>query len=489
MFADNEHVAYFRFIDDHHDTFVIKLTESHKIQHARKILSGEEKHKVHVNGTIVKATAPYNAPWHYYLDPTSVGFFEISAEVCDSAIRYIENNLGNIGGDTLPNNYWCPWASRLIEEIEFQEYAQTTPFIENVAKFTVNQSSEVASCSFSPDGKRAITGGVDGIVRTWDLSTGQQLKAKKMHKGKVTAILALNQTNSIITAGEDSKLYKWNADTLNIETKYAGHPNPILGVCCTADDSTLFSYGYDKIKVWELNTGKYLNDILFGTNSFAVTPDGKSAVSATTHGNEIKTWLLDVVSQSAQKWATRGNGVPVYHIDIHPHQKKFPLVAYSGIGKMHGGKLGFTVWNHEAGKFKQGDLTTSVNAISFSPANENYLLTADSNHTLQLWDASTLTPLAALKCDAPVVLAKFSKEGNILSYTIDGVLSYSTVKEVITLSNVSIHSKTPASNLKVFSANPLGGALYKGSNPNHPSKQKNDGESATKKTKVGNLSK
>jgi hypothetical protein len=45
------------------DRFFIKLVEADKIAHARKVLRGEEKLRVHVQGTIVQQKASYNAHW------------------------------------------------------------------------------------------------------------------------------------------------------------------------------------------------------------------------------------------------------------------------------------------------------------------------------------------------------------------------------------------------------------------------------------------
>jgi hypothetical protein len=61
--------------------FVIRLDSSEKIAHARAILDGSETLRVHVQGTIVRAPAPYNPTWSFHLDPASIDFFAM-------AIRY-----------------------------------------------------------------------------------------------------------------------------------------------------------------------------------------------------------------------------------------------------------------------------------------------------------------------------------------------------------------------------------------------------------------
>ncbi len=69
-------------------------------------------------GTIIAKPADYNSPWSWHLDPKTISFFEMAAEVCDCNVSYLEKHLTEIGGPFLPNNVWCPWSSKVIEEVE-----------------------------------------------------------------------------------------------------------------------------------------------------------------------------------------------------------------------------------------------------------------------------------------------------------------------------------------------------------------------------------
>lgn len=101
----------------HPETFVVKLKDPEKIDHARRVLAGEETLAVHVMGKVHRRGKPWNAPWNYRLVPRTVQFFELAIEVCDSAIGYVEEHLDEVGGAFLPGRMWCPWGSRLLEEI------------------------------------------------------------------------------------------------------------------------------------------------------------------------------------------------------------------------------------------------------------------------------------------------------------------------------------------------------------------------------------
>lgn len=114
--------AYFRFTDTSgQPRFVIALTDPAKIEHARRILRGEEKEKIHVLGRIIKRPAAYNPGWNYHLDPPTIDFFVVAIEVCDSSIQYLEDHLDEAGGAFLPGAVWCPWSSRLVDEVKYEQ--------------------------------------------------------------------------------------------------------------------------------------------------------------------------------------------------------------------------------------------------------------------------------------------------------------------------------------------------------------------------------
>jgi hypothetical protein len=99
------------------DTLIIMLTDTAKIQEARYIVTGVQTDAISVMGTIIKAPAPYNPGWSYHLDPASISFFHCAIEVCDASPQYVENHLSEVCGALLPGCTWCPWSSRVAEEV------------------------------------------------------------------------------------------------------------------------------------------------------------------------------------------------------------------------------------------------------------------------------------------------------------------------------------------------------------------------------------
>ena len=113
--------AYFRIeFQPLTDTLIIMLTDTAKIQEARRIVTGVQTDAASVMGTIIKAPAPYNPRWSYHLDPASISFFHCAIEVCDASPQYVEDHLSEVCGPFLPGCTWCPWSSRVAEEVDFR---------------------------------------------------------------------------------------------------------------------------------------------------------------------------------------------------------------------------------------------------------------------------------------------------------------------------------------------------------------------------------
>ncbi len=107
--------AFFEFMTLPGDTFIIKLTDPEKITEARAILA--KKYDKHIVGTVVPTPQSYNKPWRYHLDPRSISFTLLTDSRCEGAIRFIEDNLPEVGKSILPANKWCPASSQLLREL------------------------------------------------------------------------------------------------------------------------------------------------------------------------------------------------------------------------------------------------------------------------------------------------------------------------------------------------------------------------------------
>lgn len=113
-------MAFFTFTDASRESFVFRLDDPGLIAHARALLAGGTEADARIGGTVVKDAVAYNIGWSYHLAPDSIFFFEMSTEVGDSTMRYIEDHLPEIGGHLLPGKVWTGWSSELTGELRLR---------------------------------------------------------------------------------------------------------------------------------------------------------------------------------------------------------------------------------------------------------------------------------------------------------------------------------------------------------------------------------
>jgi hypothetical protein len=119
--------ALFAFTQGNPDqTFVFRTCDPAVIDHARALLKSDRPGRMHPTGTVTAGAVAYNPQWHYHLDEASVSLAEMSIEVCDADMAYVEAHLADVGGAFLPGGHWCPWNAVLTGEVD-PETGKVTP--------------------------------------------------------------------------------------------------------------------------------------------------------------------------------------------------------------------------------------------------------------------------------------------------------------------------------------------------------------------------
>src|SRR5947207_15701240 len=73
----------------------------------------------------------------------------------------------------------------------------------------------VRSVAFAPSGTHAVAGCTDGAVQVVDLASGAHVYSYFGHKGAVNAVAWSPDGKYILSGGEDTHLFLWNAATMS----------------------------------------------------------------------------------------------------------------------------------------------------------------------------------------------------------------------------------------------------------------------------------
>lgn len=129
----------------------------------------------------------------------------------------------------------------------------------------------------SPDGSRVATASSDGLVGLWS-PTGQELDSLEGHSSAVNVVRFSPDGTLLASAGDDGTVRLWSAAGEPVST-LEGHQDSIIALEFSPDGSRFASAGFDEtVRVWNTNSATQelvISDPFFDTvYELAWSPDG-----------------------------------------------------------------------------------------------------------------------------------------------------------------------------------------------------------------------
>ncbi|MBT7256021.1 MAG: protein kinase, partial [Planctomycetaceae bacterium] len=151
----------------------------------------------------------------------------------------------------------------------------------------------VFGASFSPDGKRIVSGSNDKTIKIWDAETGQETLTLKGHTSIVKSVSFSPGGKRIVSGSYDKTIKIWDAETGQETLTLKGHTSVVNSVSFSPDGKRIVSGSGDRtIKIWDAETGQEtltLKGHRIDVNSVSFSPDGNRIVSG-SFDNTIKIW-------------------------------------------------------------------------------------------------------------------------------------------------------------------------------------------------------
>jgi len=202
--------------------------------------------------------------------------------------------------------------------------------------------------AISPDGRTALSGGAEGLIRHWDIATAKELRVLAGPRAMVRALAFLPDGTRALSVAGDSALRLWNLST---------------GEVIVLDD----------------HRREVSNPDIRAVSNVAVSPDGRTALSSASDGS---LWLWDLRELTEPEMLVGSPNV------AHILSICFSPDGRSALTGHRGGTV--TLWDLDSGTAKRQliDHDDSVNCVAFLP-DGNTGLSVSANNEVILWDLST----------------------------------------------------------------------------------------------------
>ena len=148
----------------------------------------------------------------------------------------------------------------------------------------------VAALAVSPDGRTAATAGADGLVRRWEVGSGEAIgDGLAGHTGLVGSLAFSPDGKLLASGGDDRTVRLWDAGSGRAVGVLAGHTDLVLGLAFLGDHR-LASGGEDgTVRLWDVDRRVALGSALLSSsaefvNDLAAGPSGGLLAAAQGSG-------------------------------------------------------------------------------------------------------------------------------------------------------------------------------------------------------------
>jgi len=283
----------------------------------------------------------------------------------------------------------------------------------------------IHAAMLDPDGKRIVSGHLDGIIRVWDSVTGKKLREFRAHGRELWSLAVSSNGQRVVSGGSDQTIKVWDTETFEMIRTIPGQETWFYLAVSPDGTHIASSAGGDGVlQIWDTQTGSELitlGDRKTNTDCFKFSPDGKRIISGDDAG-DLKIW--DV---------TTGEMLTVIHAD--PYSVGCIAVNSNGSQIASAGLTDkeIKVWDVQTrvqlASFR-GHQPNFVGSLAFSP-DGNYIVSGDNINLVKTWETATGRELATYRGhEGGINSLAFTRDGKrIVSGSWDGTVKLWDVSE------------------------------------------------------------
>jgi WD40 repeat protein len=331
----------------------------------------------------------------------------------DGKIDQIEADLKDVAGlkgDIILavqalNTSDADWAVWTMAKLVFGE--AKIPIKATLHKTLRGHNNRIYMARFSRDGRLMVTAGGDGLVKLWDVNSGNMVRSFKGHSSHVfSARFSPNNRRVVTAGGKAAKI--WDVSTGTQIDMLIGHSEIVHSAEYSPDGGVIVTASEDgTVKLWNAQNGKEIRSIEITKKGWAYDaafhPNGRS-VAIGARGGLAGIWD---VSNGRRIRTFSGHRRAISSVAFSPNGK---YIATSSIDNTA------RIWEVSDGRLLQTLHGENVREINFSP-DGIYAVTAHGGGVAKIWNVQDGKELLSINHSSPafrVMSATFSPDGKYI---------------------------------------------------------------------------
>ncbi len=164
-----------------------------------------------------------------------------------------------------------------------------------ICTFRGRKEQKLSSLCLNADATKAVSGGMDNLIKLWDTTSGACVSTLHGHDEPVSKVSFNNDGSLVLSGSHDRTIKLWNSYTGQCVHTFTGHTGEVLSAVFSPDETQILSASFDRsLKLWDVKTGKCIHTYSGHTDrvfSALFSRNGGNAVS-TGADNKIILWKL-----------------------------------------------------------------------------------------------------------------------------------------------------------------------------------------------------
>jgi len=190
------------------------------------------------------------------------------------------------------------------------------------AKVFEGHKSDVTGLAILPSGRQALSGGLDGTLRLWDMETGKAERIIEDEYDRITCLAVTPDGKAGLSGSDLGYLNLWDLASGARLRVFDRHPacSDMNGLISASNREFSYNdslYNYAVAQTFDPETGAFFGHA-DAVTALAVTPDGRRAISG-SRDNTLRLWDL---KSGACSWIFGGRdggpGSPVNDVTVLP---------------------------------------------------------------------------------------------------------------------------------------------------------------------------